>query len=62
MSKDILGSAVGLDIRGTLNDTQVQDGNTDNMIFSVAEIVSFLSQGMTLLPGKFNAIRLARHN
>ncbi|KAF5625213.1 fumarylacetoacetate hydrolase [Fusarium sp. NRRL 25303] len=51
VSKDILGSAVGLDIRGTLNDTQVQDDNTDNMIFSVAEIVSFLSQGMTLLPG-----------
>ncbi|KAF5581873.1 fumarylacetoacetate hydrolase [Fusarium pseudoanthophilum] len=51
VSKDILGSAVGLGIRGTLNDTQVQDGNTNNMIFSVAEIVSFLSQGMTLLPG-----------
>ncbi|KAH7229841.1 hypothetical protein BKA60DRAFT_590626 [Fusarium oxysporum] len=49
--KDILGSAVGLGIRGTLNDSQVQSGNTNNMIFSVAEIVSFLSQGMTLLPG-----------
>ncbi|KAH7267811.1 uncharacterized protein BKA55DRAFT_685095 [Fusarium redolens] len=51
VSKDILGSAVGLGIRGTFNDTQVQDGSTNNMIFSVAEIVSFLSQGMTLLPG-----------
>ncbi|KAI1053180.1 hypothetical protein LB506_012331 [Fusarium annulatum] len=51
VSKDILGSAVGLGIRGTLKDTQVQNGNTNNMIFSVAEIVSFLSQGMTLLPG-----------
>ncbi|EWZ43506.1 hypothetical protein BFJ70_g12654 [Fusarium oxysporum] len=51
VSKDILGSAVGLGIRGTLNDNQVQKGNTNNMIFSVAEIVSFLSQGMTLLPG-----------
>ncbi|EXL91301.1 hypothetical protein ACKRZS_011698 [Fusarium odoratissimum] len=51
VSKDILGSAIGLGIRGTLNDTQVQDGSTNNMIFSVAEIVSFLSQGMTLLPG-----------
>jgi hypothetical protein len=55
VSKDILGSAAGLGIRGTLNDTQVQDGNTNNMIFSVAEIVSFLSQGMTLLPGRFVA-------
>ncbi|RFN54241.1 fumarylacetoacetate hydrolase [Fusarium flagelliforme] len=51
VSKDILGSAVGLGIRGTLNDSRLQDGNTNNMIFSVAEIVSFLSQGMTLLPG-----------
>uniref|UniRef100_A0A0D2XF64 Fumarylacetoacetase-like C-terminal domain-containing protein n=1 Tax=Fusarium oxysporum (strain Fo5176) TaxID=660025 RepID=A0A0D2XF64_FUSOF len=51
VSKDILGSAVGLGIRGTINDNQVQKGNTNNMIFSVAEIVSFLSQGMTLLPG-----------
>ncbi|KAF5601778.1 fumarylacetoacetate hydrolase [Fusarium pseudocircinatum] len=51
VSKDILSSAVGLRILGTLNGTQVQNGNTDNMIFSVAEIVSFLSQGMTLLPG-----------
>ncbi|RGP78806.1 fumarylacetoacetate hydrolase domain-containing 2a [Fusarium longipes] len=51
VSKDILGSAVGLGIRGTLNETQMQNGNTKNMIFGVAEIVSFLSQGMTLLPG-----------
>lgn len=32
----------------------MQNGNTSNMIFSVAAIVSFLSQGMTLLPGRWN--------
>jgi len=60
VSKDILGSAVGLGIRGTLNDSRLQDGNTNNMIFSVAEIVSFLSQGMTLLPGKFSVFPSCR--
>jgi 2-keto-4-pentenoate hydratase/2-oxohepta-3-ene-1,7-dioic acid hydratase in catechol pathway len=29
----------------------MQDGTTQKMIFSVAELVSFLSQGMTLVPG-----------
>jgi 2-keto-4-pentenoate hydratase/2-oxohepta-3-ene-1,7-dioic acid hydratase in catechol pathway len=29
----------------------MQDGTTSKMIFSVAELVSFLSQGMTLVPG-----------
>ncbi|KAL6357233.1 hypothetical protein LRP88_07391 [Fusarium phalaenopsidis] len=51
MSKGVLGAAEGLEVRGTLNGSRMQDGNTNNMIFPVAEIVSFLSQGMTLLPG-----------
>ena len=29
----------------------MQDGTTDKMIFSVAELVAFLSSGMTLMPG-----------
>ena len=29
----------------------MQDGHTGDMIFSVAELFSFLSQGTTLLPG-----------
>ena len=29
----------------------MQNGTTQKMIFSVAELVSFLSQGMTLVPG-----------
>jgi 2-keto-4-pentenoate hydratase/2-oxohepta-3-ene-1,7-dioic acid hydratase in catechol pathway len=38
-------------IRCVLNGEVVQDGTTSDMIFSVAELVSFLSRGMTLVPG-----------
>jgi 2,4-didehydro-3-deoxy-L-rhamnonate hydrolase len=40
-----------LSIRCILNGEVMQDGTTDKMIFSVAELISFLSQGMTLKPG-----------
>ena len=40
-----------LSIRAILNGEVVQDGTTSKMIFSVAELVAFLSTGMTLLPG-----------
>jgi len=40
-----------LSIRCILNGEIMQDGTTSKMIFSVAELVSFLSQGMTLVPG-----------
>eukprot|EP00939_MAST-03C_sp_MAST-3C-sp1_P002907 g2907.t1 len=40
-----------LDLRTRVNGVTLQDSNTSDMIFSVAEIVSFLSQGTTLLPG-----------
>ena len=40
-----------LSIRCILNGEVMQDGNTSKMIFSVAELVSFLSRGMTLVPG-----------
>lgn len=48
---EVIGEGNGLNIRGFLNGAVMQDSNTDNLIFSVAEVVSFLSQGMTLLPG-----------
>ncbi|MEJ1239752.1 fumarylacetoacetate hydrolase family protein [Chryseolinea sp. T2] len=34
-----------------VNGTTMQDGNTDDMIFNVPFLVSYLSQFMTLLPG-----------
>lgn len=40
-----------LTIRTLLNGDLVQNGHTGAMIFSVARIIAFLSQGTTLLPG-----------
>lgn len=40
-----------LRIRAILNGETLQDSNTDQMIFPVAEIVSFISQAITLEPG-----------
>jgi len=40
-----------LRISTTLNGQVVQEHSTNDMIFCVAEIISFLSQGTTLLPG-----------
>ena len=34
-----------------LNGTRVQDGSTANMVFGCAELVSYISRFMTLLPG-----------
>jgi 2-keto-4-pentenoate hydratase/2-oxohepta-3-ene-1,7-dioic acid hydratase in catechol pathway len=44
---------VGLRVRSAVNGKAMQDGNTSDMLFSVGEIVSYLSQGTTLLPGTF---------
>ena len=40
-----------LRVRTTLNGDIVQDGHTSMMLVSVAKIISFLSEGTTLLPG-----------
>lgn len=40
-----------LSLRTTLNGEVMQDGNTADMIFSVAELISFVSEDTTLLPG-----------
>ncbi len=40
-----------LAIATKINGEVLQSGNTEEMIFSVAELVSFLSQSTTLLPG-----------
>lgn len=34
-----------------VNDKMMQDGNTDDLIFSIPKLISYLSQFMTLLPG-----------
>jgi len=38
-------------IKTVLNDQVMQDSNTEDMIFSVRELVSYCSKNMTLLPG-----------
>ena len=48
--------AIGLDpsrltIRTRLNGKLVQEGRTEDMVFTIAFLVSYLSQCMTLLPG-----------
>jgi 2-keto-4-pentenoate hydratase/2-oxohepta-3-ene-1,7-dioic acid hydratase in catechol pathway len=48
---DEIGDPQDLSIRCILNGEVMQDGTTAKMIFPVAELVSFLSRGMTLVPG-----------
>jgi acylpyruvate hydrolase len=43
--------ASGLSIRSRLNGQVMQDGNTRDMMFSVARIISYVSEIMTLEPG-----------
>jgi 2,4-didehydro-3-deoxy-L-rhamnonate hydrolase len=40
-----------LGIRAILNGETMQDSNTSNMVFGVAEIIAFVSQAITLEPG-----------
>ena len=40
-----------IDISTTLDGETVQSSNTKNLIFSVVELIQYLSQGMTLEPG-----------
>jgi 2-keto-4-pentenoate hydratase/2-oxohepta-3-ene-1,7-dioic acid hydratase in catechol pathway len=40
-----------LPIRAILNGTTMQDSSTSNQIFGVAEVISFVSQAITLEPG-----------
>ncbi|GAB3188577.1 fumarylacetoacetate hydrolase family protein [Nesterenkonia suensis] len=41
----------GLRITGRLNGETVQDGTTSDMIFGIPELVAYVSQAFTLLPG-----------
>ena len=51
MSARILKEPQKLRIGTKVNGEVVQDSGTGDMIFGVKELVSFLSQGTTLLPG-----------
>ena len=51
VTTDEVGDVQALDMWLDLNDKRMQTGNTKTMIFGVAEIVSYVSQFMTLEPG-----------
>lgn len=51
VTTDELTDPTQLSIELWVNDEKKQNSNTREMVFSVAEIISFLSQGTTLLPG-----------
>lgn len=51
VSKDEIADAQNLAIRTWVNGELRQDSNTANMISTVAQLVAFISQGITLLPG-----------
>lgn len=49
--EDEIADPQNLRVRGYLDNDCLQDGNTNDMIFSVAELIAFLTQDTTLLPG-----------
>lgn len=51
VTKEEAGDPHNLAISLELNGEIMQDSNTSNLIFSVPQIISFLSQSMTLKPG-----------
>ena len=51
VTPDELTDPDNLDIECVLNGNTMQKSNTSDMIFSVAQIISYLSESVTLLPG-----------
>lgn len=51
VTPDEIADPQNLSIKSILNGTVMQDSNTSHMIFSVEELISFLSRHFTLLPG-----------
>ncbi|WP_110064556.1 fumarylacetoacetate hydrolase family protein [Cytobacillus oceanisediminis] len=51
VTKDEAGDPHNLSISLELNGEIMQDSNTNNLIFTIPQIISFLSQSMTLRPG-----------
>ena len=51
VTADEIPDPQSLGIRCFVNGELMQDGNTSDMVFSVAELISFCSQAFTLEPG-----------
>jgi 2-keto-4-pentenoate hydratase/2-oxohepta-3-ene-1,7-dioic acid hydratase in catechol pathway len=50
-TKDEIENVNNLRLWLTVNGQKMQDGNTDDLIFNIPQLVSYISQFMTLLPG-----------
>lgn len=51
VTPDELGNPAGLGIRTIINGDVLQEGRTDDLIFDIPGLISFLSGSTTLLPG-----------
>ena len=51
VTKDEVGDPNNLNLWLTLNGKKVQDGNTNDFIFNVQQVIAYLSQFMSLMPG-----------
>lgn len=51
VTKDEIADVNNLRLWLKVNDKMMQDGNTDDLIFNIPHLVSYISQFMTLLPG-----------
>lgn len=51
VTADEIDDPQNLDLKLSLNGTVVQDSNTSDMVFSVVEIISYMSKFMVLRPG-----------
>lgn len=51
VTKDEVADPNNLNLWLTLNGKKLQDGNTNDFIFNVQEVISYLSQFMSLMPG-----------
>lgn len=51
VTKDEISDPNNLNLWLTLNGKKLQDGNTNDFIFNVQQVISYLSQFMSLMPG-----------
>jgi 2,4-diketo-3-deoxy-L-fuconate hydrolase len=51
VTKDAIPDPQNLSIRCSVNGRRLQDSNTSYMIFSIVELIVFISRGITLRPG-----------
>lgn len=51
VTADEIGDPQNLDVRLTVNGVEMQNSNTQHMLFSIADLIADITSGMTLEPG-----------